>query len=71
MHMNLALTYASLNQSAQAIETARKAIEVAGSQGQVELVRQYEDWLNNYRAGLSNPPEQPSQSVSPPYSGGR
>jgi Flp pilus assembly protein TadD len=67
MYINLAVTYASVKQSSEAIAAAQKAIELARSQGQTELARQDEDWLNNYRAGLTSPPDKlPSQTASPP-----
>ncbi len=67
LYINLALTYASVKQSSEAIAAAQKAIELARSQGQTELARQIEDWLNTYRAGLTSPPDKPpSQTGSPP-----
>jgi protein O-mannosyl-transferase len=46
---NLALAYASLGQSSEAIATARKALDLARSQGQTAQVRQIEDWLKKYQ----------------------
>jgi tetratricopeptide (TPR) repeat protein len=46
---SLALAYASVNQSSQAVATAKKALDLARSQGQTALTRQIEDWLNSYQ----------------------
>jgi tetratricopeptide (TPR) repeat protein len=49
---NLAEAYAGLHQSSDAIVAARKAIQLARSQGNSALAQQIEDWLKRYRAGL-------------------
>jgi hypothetical protein len=49
----MALAYASLHQSSNAIAAAQKALELARSQGKTPLAKQIEDWLNAYRASLS------------------
>ena len=68
IYSNSALAYAEMHQSSQAIAAARKAIELARSQGQTVQAKQIEDWLNTYRAGLSEFPNAtpPSKTVSPP-----
>jgi tetratricopeptide (TPR) repeat protein len=50
----MALAYASLNQSSEAVATARKALDLARFQGQTALVRQIEDWLNSYQRQGAN-----------------
>jgi tetratricopeptide (TPR) repeat protein len=67
-YFNSALAYAEMRQSSQAVDAAQKALELARSQGKTVLVRQIEDWLNSYRAGLSVHPDTPPppKSVSPP-----
>ncbi len=49
---NLASAYAQTSRPSEAIAAAQKALELARSQGQTELFKQIEDWLNSYRAGL-------------------
>jgi tetratricopeptide (TPR) repeat protein len=68
IHYNLALAYAKTRQSSNAIDAAQKALELARSQGKTVLARQIENWLNSYRAGLSDHPDTPPppKSVSPP-----
>ncbi|MGD0383541.1 MAG: tetratricopeptide repeat protein [Thermoguttaceae bacterium] len=44
----LAVAYASVNQSSQAVAAAQKALDLARSQGQTALAGQIEDWLNSY-----------------------
>jgi protein O-mannosyl-transferase len=67
VYMNLAVTYANMKQSSEAIAAAQRGIELARSLGQTEMARQIENWLNSYRAGMSNPPDKPpSQTTSPP-----
>jgi len=54
-------------QSSEAMATARSAIALARFQGQTALANQIEDWLNSYRAKLSNlPSNSPSNKSSPP-----
>ncbi len=52
-YYNLALAYAETHQSAKAIAAAQQAWELARSKGQTALAKQIEDWLNSYRAGVS------------------
>jgi tetratricopeptide (TPR) repeat protein len=56
VYYNMALAYAQMRQSSEAIAAARQALELARSQGQTGQITQIEDWLNSYRAGLTNPP---------------
>ncbi len=54
VYFNLALTYSALRQSSDAIVAAQKALDLARSSDQRALAKQVEDWLNAYRASLSN-----------------
>ena len=45
----LALAYASVNQSNEAIAAAQKALNLARTEKQTALARQIEDWLNSYQ----------------------
>ncbi|MGA2799130.1 MAG: tetratricopeptide repeat protein [Thermoguttaceae bacterium] len=67
-YYNLALAYARLQQSSEAVAAARKGLELARSAGQANLAKQIEDWLNSYRAGLPGVQNAPSAPgiVSPP-----
>jgi protein O-mannosyl-transferase len=56
LYFNMALAYADSRKNSEAIAAARKGLELARSQGQGELAKQIEDWLNAYRASLSNSP---------------
>ena len=51
-YKNLTFAYAAIQQPSEAVATAQKALELAQSQGNTELARQIEDWLNSYRDGL-------------------
>jgi tetratricopeptide (TPR) repeat protein len=51
-YSNLMLAYAKLDQSAEAVATAQKALEIARSKGQTEQAKKIEDWLNSYRASM-------------------
>jgi len=62
VYLDLALAYANLHRSSEAITAAQKALELARSQGQTALAKKIEDWLNSYRAGL------PGQSGTTPPS---
>jgi tetratricopeptide (TPR) repeat protein len=64
VYYNMAVAYAQAHQSAEAVASARKAMELAQSQGQAAEAKIIEDWLNSYRAGLSNPPNTPPSSKS-------
>jgi protein O-mannosyl-transferase len=68
IYSNLALAYAQMHETSQALAAARKAIELARSQGQTVQARQIEDWLISYRAGLSDVPNAtpPAKAESPP-----
>jgi protein O-mannosyl-transferase len=48
-YYNLAVAYANLQQKSEALASAQKALDLARSQGQTELGRQIEDWLNTYK----------------------
>ena len=52
---NLALAYANMRQSSDAVAAAEKALALAKSQGQAAQAEQIEDWLKSYRTKLSNP----------------
>jgi tetratricopeptide (TPR) repeat protein len=67
-YFNLALVYAEIHKSSEAIDTGRKALELARSKNQTALAKKIEDWLNNYRASLLDYPNTPSssQTVPPP-----
>ena len=58
-YYNLALAYAGMHQSSEAVAAAGKALELARSQGQTALARQIEDWLNSYSAGQPDPRKMP------------
>ncbi|MGA2799626.1 MAG: tetratricopeptide repeat protein, partial [Thermoguttaceae bacterium] len=49
LYFNMALIYARMQQSSDAIAAAQKALELARSQGQTEMAKQIEDWLNASR----------------------
>ena len=53
-YYNMALAYARMRQPSEAIVAAQKALEIANSRQQTALVKQIENWLNSYRASLSN-----------------
>jgi protein O-mannosyl-transferase len=50
-YTNLMLAYAMLDQSAEAVATAQKALEVTRSTGKLEQAKKIEDWLKSYHAG--------------------
>jgi tetratricopeptide (TPR) repeat protein len=50
IYFNLAMTYAKMRQSSEAVAAAQKALELAKAQGQSDIAKQIEDWLNSYRA---------------------
>jgi protein O-mannosyl-transferase len=62
-YTNLASAYSKLGRPAEAIATAQKALEIARSRGQTQRIKEIEDGLNSYRAGLSSPP---GSSINPP-----
>jgi tetratricopeptide (TPR) repeat protein len=68
-YSNLALVHAGLRQSSKAIAAGQKALELARSQQQTALAKQIEDWLNSYRAGLSDLPKTQPEGDSPGASG--
>ncbi len=61
-YANLALAYVKTRQSSEAIATAEKALELARAKEQPTLAKQIEDWLNTYRASLSELPSTPPPS---------
>jgi protein O-mannosyl-transferase len=63
-YYNLALAYAGMKQSSEAIAAAEKGLELARSAGQANLAKKIEDWLNAYRANLSNSPKAVPSSES-------
>jgi tetratricopeptide (TPR) repeat protein len=69
-YSNLALVHAGLRQSSQAIAAGQKALELARSQQQTALAKQIEDWLNSYRAGLSDTPKTQPEGETPGASSG-
>ncbi len=68
VHYVLAMAYAQANRTSEALAMAQKAVELARSQGQTDHVKRIQDWLNAYRAGLTNTPNAPSSPESPPRS---
>ena len=68
VYVNLMSAYAKTGRSSDAIATAEKALELARSQGKTAQAKQIEDWLNSYRASLSDHPNTPppSKSALPP-----
>ncbi|HMB94950.1 MAG TPA: tetratricopeptide repeat protein, partial [Tepidisphaeraceae bacterium] len=52
---NLALAYSQTQQPDEAIVAAQEAISFAKATHQTQFAEQVQDWLNNYRAGLSQP----------------
>jgi protein O-mannosyl-transferase len=62
-YFNLALTYAKLNERANAIDSAEHGIESAKAIGDEKLAQQISEWLEKYRAkngGFLAPPPPPS-----------
>ncbi|HTQ39055.1 MAG TPA: tetratricopeptide repeat protein, partial [Pirellulales bacterium] len=57
IYFNLALAYAQLNRSQDALKAAKQAAELAGIQNQTETAQEIEAWLNDYKAGMANPPD--------------
>jgi protein O-mannosyl-transferase len=55
-YYSLALAYAKMHESARAVDSAQQALKLARSQGETTLAKQIEEWLDSYRASLSNPP---------------
>ncbi len=56
-YMYLARAYTIIDQPTEAISAAQKALQLARSQGQMEMAGQIEAWLKNYRAGLPALPD--------------
>jgi tetratricopeptide (TPR) repeat protein len=52
-YFSLALAYANIHQSAQALDAARKALELARSKGQTEPAKKIEDWLKSYQNAVN------------------
>ncbi len=67
VYYNLALAYANMNKPSEAIAAAKKGLELARSQGATAKAKQFEDWLNSYRANPSDQPDTspPSKSAAP------
>jgi tetratricopeptide (TPR) repeat protein len=59
-YWNLVMSYVKSNRPDEAVAAARKALDVARLQGQADLAKKIEIWLNSYRPGLS-----PPKNVSP------
>ena len=55
IYLNLAIVYAQMGQSADAIAAAQQAVGLARSQGSADEARHVEAWLSAYRASLSPP----------------
>jgi tetratricopeptide (TPR) repeat protein len=53
VYFSLAMTYAKTKRPGEAVASAQKALELARTQGRMELARQIEDWLKTYRASAS------------------
>ncbi len=49
VHFNLALAYANMHQSNAAMAAARKALDLARSQGLADQAKQIEDWMKTYQ----------------------
>jgi protein O-mannosyl-transferase len=64
IYFNLALVDAKMQQSSEAIAAAQKGLELARSQGQEVQAKKIADWLNAYRASLSNSPNASPSSDS-------
>ena len=54
VYWTLAQTYANLRQPYNAISAVQKGVELARSQGQVELALKMEEWLRAYLAVISD-----------------
>ena len=54
-YTNLSSAYSKMGRPAEAIAVAQKALELARSKGQTKRIKEIEDGLNSYRAGLSEP----------------
>jgi protein O-mannosyl-transferase len=65
-YTNLASACSKLGRPAEAIAMAQKALEIARSRGQTQRIKEIEDGLNSYRAGLSSPPGSPIKPQSKP-----
>jgi protein O-mannosyl-transferase len=52
-YFGLALTYAKTKQTREAAAIAQKALELARTQGRMEVAGKIEDWLRSYRADSS------------------
>ena len=66
--VNLISAYVRAGRSSEALAEAEKVLELARVQGQTLLAKQIEDWLNSYRADLSNPQNTPPPAQSAPPS---
>jgi protein O-mannosyl-transferase len=54
-YRGLALAYNNLHRSSEAFASAHKALELARSQGNTELAKQIENWLDSNKASPSDP----------------
>ncbi len=61
-YANLALIYAQTNRPNEALAAAQKALDIARSKGKTEHAKRLENWLNAYRASLSQPQSAPPSS---------
>jgi tetratricopeptide (TPR) repeat protein len=52
-YFNLALAYAKTDQPADAAAMAQKALGIARSKGEKEYIKEIEEWLDSYRAGMT------------------
>jgi tetratricopeptide (TPR) repeat protein len=62
-YFNLTLAYAALNRTSDAQTSARRALDLARSQGQTALSGKIEDWLNSNRPGSDTPLPKTSPSI--------
>jgi protein O-mannosyl-transferase len=53
VYLYLPPTLAANHQSSEALDMAQKGLDLARSKGETELARRIEDWLNSYRASLT------------------
>jgi hypothetical protein len=55
-----------MGQSSEAVAAAKKALELARSQGRTAQAKEIEDWLNSHRSGLPDHPNTPPPSKTDP-----
>ncbi len=51
-YLNMALVYERLKRPTEARASAQKALDLARSQGQTELIKKIQDWMSSGRSGL-------------------